>query len=260
MVNFSGPAPARFARHLRKRGGGAGRHVPRPAWSVVATLLRHRPIGGSDSKAAKLESLKSKLLRPPAFPRQLSYPLRLAAHGRSPFRWPRVFLLDARKTQTDAKDFHPYSLPHFVYLASVLRSSAKMESRSISSIWGTKTLKRRTVDQTNFMLRALLRKLLRGIFTLLGLSFLVALVICFQSVGIQPNSIPRPPPFFFSLSNLPGMVVQAYNHPTIGRLRQKNHHEFEVSQDYGVRHYLQVIIIIKRKKPILSNLMLAINL
>lgn len=40
-----------------------------------------------------------------------------------------MFLLDARKTQTDAEDFHPYTLPHFVYLASVLRSSAKMESR-----------------------------------------------------------------------------------------------------------------------------------
>lgn len=109
------------------------------------------------------------------------------------------------------------------------------------------------------MLHALLRKLLRGIFTLLGLPFLVALVICFQSIGIQPNSIlSTPSPFF--LSNLPGMVVQAYNHPTIGRLRQKNHHEFEASQDYGVRHYLKVIIIIKRKSPILSNLMLAINL
>lgn len=56
------------------------------------------------------------------------------------------------------------------------------------------------------------------------------------------------------------MVVQAYNHPTIGRLRQKDHHEFEANQDYGVRHFLQVIIIIKRKSPILSNLTLAINL
>lgn len=56
------------------------------------------------------------------------------------------------------------------------------------------------------------------------------------------------------------MVVQAYNHSTIGRLRQKDHREFEASQDYGVRHYLQVIIIIKRKSLILSNLTLAVNL